>query len=59
MSKIIPALKYREHCTNQLRQGVKPLTRKQAKALKQYQETTKGQPHNIGYKNKVTVLINI
>jgi len=36
MAKVINALEYRQHCINQGRDGIKPLTRKQKKALRQH-----------------------
>ena len=38
MAKIIPYLEYREHCIKQGRDGIKPLTRRQKKALRQHNE---------------------
>jgi len=43
MPKIIPRLKYREHCIKQGRDGIKPLTRKQRKALRQHEAAMKEQ----------------
>ena len=40
MSKVIPALMYREHCISQGRDGIKSLTRKQKKALRQHNAAT-------------------
>ena len=37
MSRIVSTLKYREHCIRQGRDGIKPLTRKQRKALRQHE----------------------
>jgi hypothetical protein len=34
---IIGSVKYREHCVKQGRSGIKPLTRRQAKALRQHE----------------------
>jgi len=55
MAKIVPTLKYREHCIKQGRDGIKPLTRKQAKALKQHNSAIAGKDYNAtGYKAKIT-----
>lgn len=40
MAKIIPYLKYREHCEKQGRDGIKPLTRRQRKAARQHDAAT-------------------
>ena len=38
MAKLIPGIEYREHCIKQGRKGIKPLTRKQQKALRQHKQ---------------------
>ena len=59
MSKQIPKLKYREHCIRQGRDGAAyPLTRKQAKALKQHNAATAGKDYSAtGYKAKITQIV--
>jgi len=58
MAKQVPQLKYREHCIKQGRDGIKPLTRKQAKALRQHNAATAGKDYSTtGYKAKTTVIV--
>lgn len=47
MAKQIPQLMYREHCIKQGRDNIKPLTRRQAKALRQHNEAKAKNP-NVG-----------
>ena len=58
MAKIVPLLKYREHCIKQGRDGIEPLTRKQKNALRQNNYATAGKDYSAtGYKAKTTVVV--